>query len=246
MNKPLDPHVLRPDAFGHLTAEAAELDLPPDDIAQSPTRLYLSGIQALVHLSILQRLRDQAAGLNTAGFISGYRGSPLGVFDEALWKAKKLLDEHHVRFEPGINEDLGATMVWGTQQVNLFPRALRRRLRDVVRQVPRRRPHHGRVQARQRRGHVAPWGRPGDSRGRPWLQAVHLAASKRADVRGGHDARVDPLRRAGLPGSRHPRLGPVPLFRLLGGPKGDRRYGRKLRMRVRGPQPRRRAPARGF
>src|SRR4051794_27245118 len=123
MNKPLDPHVLRPDAFGHLTAEAAELDLPPDDIAQSPTRLYLSGIQALVHLSILQRLRDQAAGLNTAGFISGYRGSPLGVFDEALWKAKKLLDEHHVRFEPGINEDLGATMVWGTQQVNLFPRA---------------------------------------------------------------------------------------------------------------------------
>src|SRR3954464_2515392 len=123
MNKPLDPHVLRPDALGHLTAEAAELDLPPDDIAQSSTRLYLSGIQALVHLPILQRLRDQAAGLNTAGFISGYRGSPLGVFDEALWKAKKLLDEHHVRFEPGINEDLGATMVWGTQQVNLFPRA---------------------------------------------------------------------------------------------------------------------------
>src|SRR3954467_13888691 len=123
MNKPLDPHVLRPDALGHLPAEAAELALPPDDIAQSSTRLYLSGIQALVHLPILQRLRDQAAGLNTAGFISGYRGSPLGVFDEALWKAKKLLDEHHVRFEPGINEDLGATMVWGTQQVNLFPRA---------------------------------------------------------------------------------------------------------------------------
>jgi indolepyruvate ferredoxin oxidoreductase len=113
MNKPLDPHVLRPDALGHLTAEAAELDLPPDDIAQSSTRLYLSGIQALVHLPILQRLRDQAAGLNTAGFISGYRGSPLGVFDEALWKAKKLLDEHHVRFEPGINEDLGATVLHG-------------------------------------------------------------------------------------------------------------------------------------
>src|SRR5215210_8391173 len=116
MNKPLDPHVLRPDALGHLTAVAAELDLPPDDIAQSSTRLYLSGIQALVHLPILQRLRDQAAGLNTAGFISGYRGSPLGVLDEALWKAKKLLNEHHVRFEPGINKDLGATRVWGTQQ----------------------------------------------------------------------------------------------------------------------------------
>src|SRR3954452_23637560 len=79
MNTPLDPHVLRPDALGHLTAEAAELDLPPDDIAQSSTRLYLSGIQALVHLPILQHLRDQAAGLNTAGFISGYRGTPSGA-----------------------------------------------------------------------------------------------------------------------------------------------------------------------
>ena len=84
-------------------------------------RIYLSGVQALVRLPLMQRLRDQAAGLNTAGFISGYRGSPLGGFDLELWRARKHLDAAKVRFQPGLNEDLGATMVWGTQQTNLFP-----------------------------------------------------------------------------------------------------------------------------
>jgi len=86
-------------------------------------RIYLSGVQALVRLPLMQRLRDQAAGLNTAGFVSGYRGSPLGGFDLELWKAKKHLAEAGVKFSPGLNEDLGATMVWGTQQTNLFPGA---------------------------------------------------------------------------------------------------------------------------
>ena len=86
-------------------------------------RIYLSGVQALVRLPIMQRLRDQAAGLNTAGFVSGYRGSPLGGFDLELWKAKKHLGAAGVKFTPGLNEDLGATMVWGTQQTNLFPGA---------------------------------------------------------------------------------------------------------------------------
>jgi indolepyruvate ferredoxin oxidoreductase len=86
-------------------------------------RIYLSGVQALVRLPIMQRLRDQAAGLNTAGFVSGYRGSPLGGFDLELWKAKKHLATAGVKFTPGLNEDLGATMVWGTQQTNLFPGA---------------------------------------------------------------------------------------------------------------------------
>ena len=81
---------------------------------------YMSGIQALVHLPTLQKMRDAAAGLNTAGFISGYRGSPLGNLDQALWKAKKQLTEHRIHFQPGINEELAATAVWGTQQVNLF------------------------------------------------------------------------------------------------------------------------------
>ncbi len=82
--------------------------------------IFLSGIQALVRLPLIQRQRDLAAGLNTAGFISGYRGSPLGGLDETLWKTQKLLDAHHVKFVPGVNEDLAATAVWGTQQVDLI------------------------------------------------------------------------------------------------------------------------------
>ena len=86
-------------------------------------RIYLSGVQALVRLPLMQRLRDQAAGLDTAGFISGYRGSPLGGFDLELWRARKHLEAAKVKFTPGLNEDLAATMVWGTQQTHLFPGA---------------------------------------------------------------------------------------------------------------------------
>jgi indolepyruvate ferredoxin oxidoreductase len=86
-------------------------------------RIYLSGIQALVRLPLMQRARDRAAGRNTAGFISGYRGSPLGTYDSALWQAKALLENNDIRFQPGLNEDLAATAVWGSQQVGLFPGA---------------------------------------------------------------------------------------------------------------------------
>ena len=86
-------------------------------------RVYMTGIQALVRLPMMQRQRDLAAGLNTGGFISGYRGSPLGMYDHALWTAKKYLKDNNIHFQPGINEDLAATAVWGTQQVNLFPGA---------------------------------------------------------------------------------------------------------------------------
>jgi indolepyruvate ferredoxin oxidoreductase len=83
-------------------------------------RIFLSGVQALVRLPLMQRQRDLAAGLNTAGFISGYRGSPLGGYDFALWQAKSNLEDHHVHFEPGVNEDLAATSVWGSQQSELL------------------------------------------------------------------------------------------------------------------------------
>src|SRR5271166_5000012 len=86
-------------------------------------RIYLSGVQALVRLPMLQRERDRAAGLNTAGFISGYRGSPLGMYDHALWRAKSFLQSQDIAFVPGLNEDLAATAVWGSQQVGLFPGA---------------------------------------------------------------------------------------------------------------------------
>ncbi|WP_460904965.1 indolepyruvate ferredoxin oxidoreductase family protein [Paraburkholderia jirisanensis] len=106
---------------GSLKASLAHADVTLDDkYTKTSGRVFLSGVQALVRLPIIQRLRDVANGLNTAGFVSGYRGSPLGGFDEALWKAQKHLDSNHVRFQPGVNEDLAATSVWGTQQVNLL------------------------------------------------------------------------------------------------------------------------------
>ena len=101
MNAPLPPGVA--DTHG-LTLD--------DKYTQTTGRIYLSGTQALVRLPLLQKLRDQQAGLNTAGYVSGYRGSPLGGLDQALWKAKKHLKSHDVVFQPGVNEDLAATAVW--------------------------------------------------------------------------------------------------------------------------------------
>ena len=86
-------------------------------------RVFLSGTQALVRLPLVQRARDRAMGLNTGGFISGYRGSPLGGYDQELWRAKKLLAAENIVFQPGLNEELGATAVWGTQHVGLRPGA---------------------------------------------------------------------------------------------------------------------------
>ncbi len=107
MNAPTEPTFLREVALD-------------DKYAATEGHIYLSGVQALVRLPLMQRLRDQAQGLNTAGFVSGYRGSPLGGLDEALWKAEPHLQRHHVRFVPGINEELAATAAWGTQQTHLL------------------------------------------------------------------------------------------------------------------------------
>ena len=107
---PAAPHTPRP-------PQRTTLD---DKYTLTSGRIYLSGIQALVRLPLLQRWRDHAMGLNTAGFISGYRGSPLGGLDEALWKARTHLAQHHIKFQPGVNEDLAATSVWGSQQVDLI------------------------------------------------------------------------------------------------------------------------------
>ena len=86
-------------------------------------RVFLTGTQALVRLPMLQRQRDQAAGLNTGCYISGYRGSPLGGFDQQLWQAKPFLEKNHIVFQPGVNEDMAATALWGSQQLNLGPKS---------------------------------------------------------------------------------------------------------------------------
>ena len=84
-------------------------------------RVFLTGTQALVRIPLMQRTMDKAAGLNTAGFISGYRGSPLGAYDQELWRAKSFLDENNIEFLPAVNEDLAATAVLGSQQVETDP-----------------------------------------------------------------------------------------------------------------------------
>ena len=80
-------------------------------------QVYLTGTQALVRIALMQKAMDESQGLDTRGFITGYRGSPLGAYDQALWKAQKLLDGANIEFMPAVNEDLAATAVLGSQQV---------------------------------------------------------------------------------------------------------------------------------
>ena len=94
-----------------------------DKYTETSGRIYLNGLQAMVRIPIMQHQLDQARGLKTGTFISGYRGSPLGGVDLALQSAQKFLDAHDIKFIPGVNEDLGATAVWGSQQLNIGPGA---------------------------------------------------------------------------------------------------------------------------
>src|SRR5262245_21030625 len=81
-------------------------------------RIFITGTQALVRMPMMQHLRDRGAGHDTACYISGYRGSPLGGYDQQLWNAAKFLEAHQIVFQPGVNEDLAATACWGTQQAH--------------------------------------------------------------------------------------------------------------------------------
>ncbi|MGZ5270144.1 MAG: indolepyruvate ferredoxin oxidoreductase family protein, partial [Ramlibacter sp.] len=113
MNAPLPEHIRK-------ALETVTLD---DKYSLDHGRAFMSGVQALVKLPMLQRLRDAQQGKNTAGFISGYRGSPLGGYDQALWKASKYLKAQNIVFQPGVNEELAATALWGTQQLGFAPKA---------------------------------------------------------------------------------------------------------------------------
>lgn len=83
--------------------------------------VLMSGIQALVRVLLEQRHLDRLAGRNTAGLVTGYRGSPLGGLDRELWHRQKMLDANEIKFQPGLNEDMAATMLWGSQQLDAFP-----------------------------------------------------------------------------------------------------------------------------
>ncbi|GAB3665799.1 indolepyruvate ferredoxin oxidoreductase family protein [Ramlibacter alkalitolerans] len=111
MNAPLPEHIRK-------ALETVTLD---DKYSLDVGRAFMSGVQALVKLPMLQRQRDALAGKNTAGFISGYRGSPLGGYDQALWKAREYLQAQNIVFQPGVNEELAATALWGTQQMGFAP-----------------------------------------------------------------------------------------------------------------------------
>ena len=94
-----------------------------DKYEREKSTAFMSGLQALVRLPMMQRWRDMAAGLNTAGYVSGYQGSPLSALDLNMSRAGRFLKDNHIKFEAGLNEDLAATAIWGTQQVNMTPGA---------------------------------------------------------------------------------------------------------------------------
>ncbi|MCX7264154.1 MAG: indolepyruvate ferredoxin oxidoreductase family protein, partial [Burkholderiales bacterium] len=111
MNAPLSEHLRK-------ALESVTLD---DKYSLSAGRAFMSGVQALVRLPMLQQQRDALLGKRTAALISGYRGSPLGGYDQALWKAKPYLQAQNIVFQPGVNEELAATALWGTQQMGFAP-----------------------------------------------------------------------------------------------------------------------------
>ncbi len=113
LSSPLEGQGADTHSFDRVTLESRYTDLD--------TPVFLSGVQALVRALLEQARLDRAAGLRTAGLVSGYRGSPLGGVDQELWRREALLTQADIRFQPGLNEDLAATMLWGSQQIDTFP-----------------------------------------------------------------------------------------------------------------------------
>ena len=90
-----------------------------DKFDLTKSHVFLNGVQAVLRMLLMQKERDRRAGLNTAGFISGYRGSPLGGLDLQLSRSPKLLTANDIVFKPGLNEELAATACWGAQQAEM-------------------------------------------------------------------------------------------------------------------------------
>ena len=197
-----------------------------DKYARFDGRVYLTGIQALVRLPLLQKRRDRAAGKNTAGFISGYRGSPLGGYDLALWSAKKHLDcaRHRVpawgQRGPRGNRSVGLADGRAVAET-----ALRRRVWAMVWQGPRRRPLWRRAEACVLCRHAGLGGRDRVVRGRSWGAVLDAGASERSGADPFRDAGAESFD-GGRAGELRARgLGDVALQRLLDRHEGADRYG---------------------
>ena len=186
--------------------------------------VLLTGIQALLRLLLEQRRLDRAAGLNTAALVSGYRGSPLGGLDRELWVRKKLMAEHDIRFEPGINEDLAATMLYGTQELDAFPGA---RVDGVYGmwygKGPRRRPLRRRAALRQHERNAQARRRARHRRRRPRRALLDLPAPDRIRLPELLHPGAQPGLGAGCHRPRPGRLRHVPLRRRLGRAEDHRR-----------------------
>ena len=219
----------------------AEVSLD-DKYTKEQGRIFLTGIQALVRLPMLQRQRDLAAGLNTAGFVSGYRGSPLGGFDQQLAAARRFLDQHHIIFQPGVNEDLAATALWGTQQVELLGEG---RYDGVFGMWYGKGPGVDRTGDAFKHGNLAGTARAGRRAGaggrRPRLRVLDHGASERVRAGRRDDAGAQPGRRRRDPRLRPVGLRAVALQRLLGRPQVRPRHGQHRGLDRARPGPRRRS-----
>ena len=181
-------------------------------------RVFITGTQAIIRMLLMQRERDRRAGLNTAGFVSGYRGSPIGGLDQNLWRAKKWLQANDIVFQPGLNEELAATALLGLAAGGAARRRqVRRRLRGLVRQGAGRRPHRRRVPPRQHGGLLEARRRARADGRRPHRRILDRRASVGIRLRRRDDADPEPGRRPGADRLRPLRLRPEPLLRHLGG-----------------------------
>ena len=170
-----------------MSLAAVSLD---DKYALESGRVFITGTQALVRLPMMQRHRDLAAGKNTACYVTGYRGSPLGGVDLAMWQAKKFLKNNHIHFQPGVNEDLAATAVWGTQQLDLFGDSNYDGVFSLwYAKGPGRRPQRRCAAPRQSRGHGEIRRRAAAGRRRPYLQILDHGPSERIRLHGRRDSR---------------------------------------------------------
>jgi len=179
-----------------MTLKTVSLD---DKYDLGKSLVFLSGIQALVRLMLMQKARDETAGLNTAGYVSGYRGSPLGGLDQQFERAKKLLDPHHIVFVPGLNEDLAATALWGTQQAEMRGEGAYDGVFGMWYGKGPGVDRCGDVFRHANAGDSETWRRAGADGRRPWRRVLDGAASERVRPGRCHDAGAQPRRRPGDP-----------------------------------------------